>query len=112
MSGGRGQANRLVRADQSGRGLPASLCAEPGIRTQNLFLLREAPLPVGLDRLGADDGDRTRGLHLGKVARCLLRHIRIEPPVRFELTAFSLPRRRSNRWSYEGNAGEAGLEPT
>jgi hypothetical protein len=27
----------------------------------------------------------------------------MEPSVRFELTAFSLPRRRSNHWSYEGS---------
>jgi hypothetical protein len=60
MSNGRGQANPLVRGDQRGRDLPASLRAEPGIRTQNLFLLREAPLPVGLDRLGAATGNRTR----------------------------------------------------
>lgn len=26
----------------------------------------------------------------------------MEPPVRFERTTFALPRRRSNRWSYEG----------
>ena len=25
----------------------------------------------------ADDGDRTRGLHLGRVTRCLLRHVRM-----------------------------------
>lgn len=41
-----GQANRPVRADRCSRDLPASLCAAPEIRTRNLFLLREAPLPV------------------------------------------------------------------
>jgi hypothetical protein len=41
----------------------------------------------------------------------LLSYIRMEPSVRFELTAFSLPRRRSHRWSYEGLAGEEGFGP-
>jgi hypothetical protein len=51
--------------------------------------------PVGLDRLGVDDRDRTGDLHLGKVTRCLLRHIHMEPLARFELAPFSVPGRRS-----------------
>jgi hypothetical protein len=57
---------------------------------------------VGLEGLGASDGDRTRGLDLGKVALCRLSYVHSEPSVRFELTASALPRLRSNRWSYEG----------
>ena len=79
MCRGRGQANRLVRAGQHGRDLPASLRAEPGIRTQNLLFLGQAPLPVGLERHGADDGGRTRGPHLGKVMLYQLSHIRMAP---------------------------------
>jgi hypothetical protein len=45
MSGGLGQAHRAVRTDLRGRAFPASLRAPPEIRTRNLFLLREAPLP-------------------------------------------------------------------
>lgn len=45
MSGGPGQAHRAVRTDLRGRAFPASLRAPPEIRTRNLFLLREAPLP-------------------------------------------------------------------
>jgi hypothetical protein len=42
--------------------------AEPRIRTENLLALNEAPLPVGLDRRGADDRDRTGDLDVGNVA--------------------------------------------
>ena len=45
MSGGPGQAHRAVRTGLRGRPSPASLRAPPEIRTRNLFLLREAPLP-------------------------------------------------------------------
>lgn len=42
-----------------------------------------------------DDRDRTGDLHPGKVTRCLLRHIHMEPSARFELAPFSVPGRRS-----------------
>jgi hypothetical protein len=45
MSGGPGQARRAVRTDLHGHAFPAALRAPPEIRTRNLFLLREAPLP-------------------------------------------------------------------
>jgi hypothetical protein len=51
----------------------------PGIRTRNLCGLSAAPLPVGLERPGADGWSRTGDLHLGQVTRCQLRHIRMEP---------------------------------
>lgn len=43
-------------------------------RTQVPGLDREAPERRAT--LRADDGNRTRGLHLGRVTRCLLRHVR------------------------------------
>lgn len=56
-----------------------SMSAEPRIRTGNLPALNGAPLPVGLDRRGADTGSGTRDLHLGKLALCPLSYICLEP---------------------------------
>jgi hypothetical protein len=60
--------------------------AEPRIRTGNLLLLGQAPLPVGLVRHGATARFRTECLVLTEDTLC--------------------------RVSYGGMAGEAGLEPT
>lgn len=73
---------------------PSTLAGSPSTGT----MLRSAPrtrtgitrglnalaLPIGLERFGVDDGVRTRGLHLGKVTRCRLRHIHIERTTGFE----------------------------
>ena len=83
---------------------PAHACAgrESNPHALRHWFLGPAWLPVTPPALGADDGDRTRGLDLGKVALCRLSYVHLEPSVRFELTASALPRLRSNRWSYEG----------
>ena len=54
--GGPGQAHRDVRTGLRGRASPASLRAPPEIRTRNLFLLGEAPLPSWAR--GAFESDR------------------------------------------------------
>ena len=41
--------------------------------------LKRACLPVPAHSLGADDGVRTRYLHLGKVALCQMSYIRMVP---------------------------------
>src|SRR5215469_16373840 len=57
---------------------------EPSRHYEHGFL-RPAWLPVTPLAHGVDDGLRTRGLHLGKVTRYQLRHIRMEPAPRIEL---------------------------
>jgi hypothetical protein len=79
--------------------LPACGCVrtDPGTRTLNICGLSAAPLPIGLDRLGADDRPRTGDLHLGKVTRCQLRYIRVEPFPGADPGDPSIPRTRARR---------------
>jgi hypothetical protein len=70
MSGGRGQANRPVRADRTGRDLPASLRAPPATRTPNFHALNMAPLPDWARGAWSGYRESDPGLHHGKVMRC------------------------------------------
>ena len=83
---------------------PATTLAStlPRIRTGTTAGLSRTPLPVGLEGLGADDGDRTRDLNLGKVARYQLRYVHPEKPRGIEPRTSSLPRKCSCRLSYGG----------
>jgi hypothetical protein len=86
--------------------------------------LRPVALPIGLEGHGADDRSRTGDLHLGKVTRCQLRHIRMEPARRIELRLhpyrgcvlpLSLGRHRSGSWtrtSVRLLQGQAGMPST
>lgn len=73
--------------------------------------LSRARLPLRHSRIRADDGSRTRGLHLGKVTRCQLRHVRMEPPAGTDPAASSLPRTCSAIELRRREAGRAGVEP-
>lgn len=72
---------------------------------------RRASCQLGYLDIRADTGPRTRDLHRGRVALCLLSYIRMEPPAGLEPAPSPVPGARSGRWSYEGIAGRAGVEP-